>query len=269
MIRPMKTAQRGFSLTEIIFIAGILMLIVSAVVNIGVRGQALVDETSKTINLQNGVRAVLENMVQDINSAIVFLNASNKKMILARFDSEVNNDLFVANTANPVFPYYVEGQMTTISQPALFVEYEYFETPGTNNLKSAAGEIAKKAKKGILQSMDSPDNSPYMLDRYTPTNLTAVSERRLADNVSFFNLNYYGYDPGTGQLKSIGELGGSDRLNWNAAMVAIHIIAEDPYEQENRIDPKVEIVTKAWSLKAIYDNKYDEYFGHLDRDLRF
>jgi type II secretory pathway pseudopilin PulG len=261
--------QKGFSLVEILFIAGLLVLIASAVINIGVRGQVLVDETSKSISLQNGVRAVLENMVQDVNAAIVFLNASNKKMILARYDSEINNDLFVANNANPVFPYYVEGTMTTISQPALFVEYEYFEAPGTNNLKSSIGEIAKKAKRGILQSMDSPDNSPYILDRYQPTNLVEVMERRLAEKVSFFNLNYFGYDPATGELRSIGELAGSDRLNWNAAMVSVHILAEDPYDQTGRVDPKIEIFTKMWSYKAIYDNKYDEYFGHLDKDLRF
>jgi len=93
--------------------------------------------------------------------------------------------------------------------------------------------------------------------------------RRLAEKVTYFKLDYYGYDPVSGQLNSIGELGGSDGMQWNVSMVAVHMMAEDPYERENQITPQVEIYTKIWSYKAIYDNKYAEYFGHLDRDLRF
>lgn len=255
--------KKGFSLIEILVISSLAIVIVTYLIDMGVGGQRIIDETSKSIQLQVGVRNVVENMVHDVNSTIVFLNTSNKKMIVARYEKAVDDDLFLLNTAtsNPVFPYYLEGQQTTINVPALFVEYEYFEDQQN---------IMRKAKKGVLETTDT-DNSPYVISNYAVNTaaLEGVRHHQLANKVSYFNLKYYGYDDITGQLRPIGELGGGSMVASKAAMVSIHIVAEDEYQQPNRRTPKMEIFTKAWSYRMIHENKYPEYFGHTDRDLRF
>ena len=64
----------GMTLVEILVISGLLILIISKIIDIGLSGQEIMDESSKLISLQNGVRAVLENMVQDINASMAIVN---------------------------------------------------------------------------------------------------------------------------------------------------------------------------------------------------
>jgi hypothetical protein len=255
--------RKAFSLTEILIVSAIAIVMITYLIDMGVGGQWIIDETSKNIQLQVGIRNVVENMVHDVNSSIIFLNTSNQKMILARYEKAVDDDLFLLNasTINPVFPYYLEGQQTRIQIPALFVEYEY--SPEKQN-------VMRNAKKGVLECTDS-ENSPYVISHYTVNTaaLTEVRKNQLATKVSYMNLKYFGYDDVTGQLRPIGELGGGDMVASKAAMMTIHIIAEDEYPQPNRRTPKMEIFTKAWSYRMIHENKYPEYFGHTDRDLRF
>ena len=70
----------GMTLVEILVISGLLMLIISKIIDIGLSGQEIMDESSKLISLQNGVRAVLENMVQDVNSSMAIVNASENQL---------------------------------------------------------------------------------------------------------------------------------------------------------------------------------------------
>jgi hypothetical protein len=267
--------KQGFTIVEILIITALSVLIISQLAGVGFEGSRIMDETTRSITLQTGIRSVLENMVHDINSTMAFLNTSNRKMIVARYDKPIDDDLILLNVNDTykTFPFYMEGQQTKVQLPALFVEYEFFDdsNAGTDKLKSPKGTVTRKSKKGILISSDSPENSPYVIDTYEINTgaLTDQVHRRLAEKIIYFNLDYYGYDEATGELKSIGELGSSDMVASKAAMVAIHMIAEDPTPQPNRKDPKVEIYTKAWSYKMIQENKYPEYFGHTDRDLRF
>lgn len=265
----------GMTLVEILVISGLLMLIVSKIIDIGVSGQEIMDESSKLISLQNGVRAVLENMVQDINSSMAIVNPSETQLTLARYKGPVDDELIALNTSdvNPAFPYYMDGQRTGVFYPVLFVEYQINDPSNTNQIsliRDRKGSISRVAKTGTLKAEDSPEGAPYFIDYYEAVgDSTLKSKKVLADKVTKFNLDYYAYDPVNGQLKSIGELGTAAENNERISMVSVHLAAEDPYKRETRRTPSVEIATKIWSFRKIQENKYSEYFGHTDRDLTF
>ena len=265
----------GMTLVEILVISGLLMLIVSKIIDIGVSGQEIMDESSKLISLQNGVRAVLENMVQDINSSMAIVNPSETQLTLARYKGPVDDELIALNTSdvNPAFPYYMDGQRTGVFYPVLFVEYQINDPSNPNQIsliRNRKGSISRVAKSGTLKAEDSPQGAPYFIDYYEAVgDLTLKSKKVLADKVTKFNLNYYAYDAINGQLKSIGEIGTAAENNERISMVSVHLAAEDPYKRETRRTPSVEIATKIWSFRKIQENKYSEYFGHTDRDLTF
>jgi len=264
-------------LIELLVISALLILIIGKLVDIGMSGSRMMDETSKLIQLQNGIRSVLENMVQDVNASVVFLAPKNQQLTLARYLGPVNDDLLLLNmsTTNPAFPYYITGAQTTIKQEVLFVEYQFHDPAtgevGVKFLSNQPGAISRIAKKGVLDSFDSPEGVPYMIDKFNVNTeaLTLVQKRVLAKKVTYFNMDYYGYDELSGQLRTIGELGGEDSVASKVSMMAVHLVAEDPYAQSNRRTPAMEIYTKIWSFRQIMENKYPEYFGHMDRDLRF
>lgn len=272
-----KTNRRGVTLVEILVISGLLVLIIAKLIDIGMSGSRIMDESSKLIQLQNGIRAVVENMIQDVNASVVFLNPSNQQLTLARYMGPVNDDLALLNmsSTNPEFPYYMTGVQTKVLQKVLFVEYQ-FHDPTTGEakiqfLQNKPGAISRVAKEGVLEAFDSPEGQPYVIDQYTVNKdaLTLLQKRVLAEKVTYFNMDYYGYDADSGQLRTVGELGGGNSVAARVAMVAVHLKAEDPYEQENRLDPTMELYTKIWSFRQIMNNKYPEYFGHMDEDLRF
>jgi hypothetical protein len=273
----MNTKSKGMTLVEILVISGLLVLIVGKLIDIGTQGSKIMDETSKLIRLQNGVRAVLENMVQDVNATVAFLSPRNKQLTLARYLGPVDSDLLLLNmsSTNPAFPYYMEGVQTTIKQNVLFVEYQFHDPEtgevGIEFLANKPGGISRIAKKGVLDALDSPEGTPYFIDQYSVNKaaLTLESKKVLAEKVKVFNLEYYGYEDETGALVSLGELGTDPSVSARVAMVAVHIVAEDPYAQPNRRTPVMEIHTKIFSFRHIQENKYPEYFGHTDRDLRF
>jgi len=269
--------NRGVTLVEILMISALLVLIVGKLIDIGMSGSRIMDESSKLIQLQNGIRAVVENMVQDVNASVVFLNPSNQQLTLARYLGPVNDDLLLLNmsTVNPTYPYYMTGTQTTVKQEVLFVEYQFHDPQtgevGIQFLANKPGAISRIAKKGVLDAFDSPEGTPYMIDKYAVNKdaLTPVQKRVLAEKVTYFNMDYYGYDETSGQLRSVGELGGGDSVAAKVSMVAVHLVAEDPYAQQNRRTPSMELYTKIWSFRQIMENKYPEYFGHMDTDLRF
>lgn len=269
--------HRGVTLVEILVISGLLILIIGKLIDIGMSGSRIMDESSKLIRLQNGIRAVVENMIQDVNASIVFLNPSNQQLTLARYMGPVDDDLVLLNmtSSNPEFPYFVQEAQTKVLQKVLFVEYQFHDpASGTVNiqfLQDKPGAISRIAKEGVLEAFDSPEGAPYVIDKYTVNKeaLTTLQKRVLAEKVTYFNMDYYGYDADSGQLRTVGELGGGDSVAARVAMVALHMKAEDPYEQENRLDPNMELYTKIWSFRQIMNNKYPEYFGHMDEDLRF
>jgi len=264
------------TLVEILMISGLLVLILSQVISLGTEGQYIMDESSKMIQLQNGIRAVLENMVQDVNAAVAFVSPQNQQMTVARYKGPVDDDLFALNlsTSNITFPYYLEGGATVVKHPVLFVEYQVSNPDNTNQnslVGGTEGRVSRVAKEGVLEAFDSPEGMPYFIDQYNVNleALTLVAKRVLAEKVSKFQMEYYGYNDQTGQLMSAGEVGTDAGSNALIAMVHVHIAAEDPYERETRRTPTMEIATKIWSYRHIMENKYPEYFGHLDRDLRF
>ena len=266
----------GMTLVEILVISGLLVLIVSKIIDIGLSGQEIMDESSKLISLQNGVRAVLENMVQDINASMAIVNPGETQLTLARYKGAVDDELIALNTSdvNPAFPYYMDGQRTGVFYPVLFVEYQINDPNNANLisiLRNREGSISRVAKTGTLKAEDSPEGAPYFIDYYQAVgDLTLKSKKILADKVNKFNLDYYAYDPINGQLKTIADVGTAAENNERISMVSVHLGAEDDRDaRSNRRTPSVEIATKIWSFKKIQENKYSEYFGHTDRDLTF
>tara|TARA_Y100000589_G_C27084901_1_gene601296 strand:- start:129 stop:941 length:813 start_codon:yes stop_codon:yes gene_type:complete len=265
----------GMTIVEILVVSGLLMLIIAKIIDIGVSGQEIMDESSKLISLQNGVRAVLENMVQDINSSMAIVNPGETQLTLARFKGAVDDELIAMNTSdvNPAFPYFMDGQRTGVFYPVLFVEYQISD-PSNPNLISLIqgreGAISRVAKTGTLKAEDSPEGVPYFIDYYEAVgDLTLKSKKVLANKVTKLGLDYYAYDQINGQIKPVGDLGTAAQNNERISMVHVHLAAEDPYERKNRRTPSVEIATKIWSFRKIQENKYSEYFGHTDRDLTF
>ncbi|PCJ20365.1 MAG: hypothetical protein COB02_04845 [Candidatus Cloacimonadota bacterium] len=275
MFFKLKSKNKAFTLIEILLMTSLLILIVLQIWNMQSKFLRIQDYDSKLIGLQNGVRNVVENMVQDINASIAFLNVSNDKMILARFKSAVNDDFIAVNGADVVFPYYMDQQPTSIFTPCLFVEYK-LEGGGQIGLISQNGSnknatIVRKVKEGQLKSEDT-GGEDYILDTFSiHAGASDVGVPKvMAKKVSVFQLDYYGYDDQTGQLVTIGAFGDDKMAAAKAAMVAVHIAAEDPYADANlNKTPKMEIYTKIWSQKMVSENQYPQYFGHFDRDLKF
>lgn len=265
----------GMTLIEILVITALMTLIVSKLIDIGLSGQEIMDESSKLISLQNGIRAVLENMVQDVNACMAITGPMDTGMTLARFKGPVDDELIAMNTSdvNPAFPYYMDGMQTSVFWPVLYVQYKSSippSQPTSGILQNTQGYIARIAKKGTLQAVDSPNGTPYFIDFFQPTgDMTLVSKKVLATKAKTMNFDYYGYDIVSGQLKTIGEIGAAAENNERISMVHVHLAAEDPYAQERRRTPSVEISTKIWSFRKIQENIYNEYFGHTDRDLTF
>ena len=271
-----KISRRGVTLAEMLIIVGLVMLIVTQLIDIGMSGSRIMDRTSKEIQLQNGIRAVLENLVQDMNAAVAVVSPQDQQVTLARYAGPVDEELFALNlsTVNPAFPYYIDGAPTTIFRKVLFTEYQVSNPDNTNQvslIRGKEGLISRVAKEGVLEAADADAGVPGFIDTYNVNTaaLELVSKKVLARKVTLFQLKYYGYDDQTGQLKSIGELGSEASANALISMLHVHIAAEDPYARETEITPVVEIATKIWSYRHIMENKYPEYFGHTDRDLRF
>lgn len=266
----------GMTIVELLVITGLVMLIVSKLIDLGVSGHEIMDESSKLISLQNGIRSVLENMVQDVNSSLAIVGPMDHEMIIARFKGPVDDELIAMNTSdvNVAFPYYMDGQRTDVFWPVLFVHYKSSikdqKTDSAGILDGTEGFIARIAKTGTLQAVDSPNGQPYFIDFYQKTgDETLISRKVIAKKATNMSFEYYGYDPVNGQLKGISSLGSASENNERISMVHVHLAAEDPYAQERRRTPAVEISTKIWSFRKIQENKYSEYFGHTDRDLTY
>ncbi|MCJ8344488.1 hypothetical protein MJH12_03025 [bacterium] len=267
--------KKAFTLVEILLMSSLMIMICIQIWNMQSRFLRIQDYDSKLIGLQNGVRNVVENMIQDVNSAIVFLNVSNDKMILARFKSAVNSDFIAVNGLDVVFPYNMDQQQTDIFVPCLFVEYKLeggkeLSLIGKNSANKNA-KIIRKVKDGQLKMSDT-GGEDYVIDTFAiaPGSSDLGPPKVMAQKVTTFQLDYFGYDEETGQLVSIGSFGDDAMAAAKAAMVAVHIAAEDPYADPNlNQTPRMEIYTKIWSQKMVSENQYPQYFGHFDRDLKF
>ncbi|MCO4783552.1 MAG: hypothetical protein KC646_14595 [Candidatus Cloacimonetes bacterium] len=274
MLNRNKIKNKGFTLVEILLMSGLMIGIAIQIWNLQARFVRIQDYDSKLIGLQNGVRNVVENMVQDVNSSIAFLNVSNNKMILARYKSAVNSDFIAVNGSDVVFPYNMDQQPTTILIPCIFVEYalEGGSQIGliSKNGANKNGTVVRKFKDGQLK-MEDTGGEDYVLDTFGINSGSETSQSKvMAKKVSTFQLDYYGYDDDTGQLVTIGSFGDDKMAAAKAAMVAAHVAAEDPYADPNlNQTPRIEIYTKMWSQKIVSENQYPQYFGHFDRDLKF
>ena len=159
----------GMTIVELLVITGLVMLIVSKLIDLGVSGHEIMDESSKLISLQNGIRSVLENMVQDVNSSLAIVGPMDHEMIIARFKGPVDDELIAMNTSdvNVAFPYYMDGQRTDVFWPVLFVHYKSSikdqKTDSAGILDGTEGSIARIAKTGTLQAVDSLMDHPNFM----------------------------------------------------------------------------------------------------------
>jgi hypothetical protein len=253
--------RRGVTLIETLLMTALGLGLMGFAYNMMRKSASLTDAASHTIDLQVGVRNLLENMVRDVAACQQILNPgaqpSRTLMMVKPFNDEIEKRLQL--NADKAFPFISTAQPTTRQQmEALRITYTW--DPAVKNKP-----VRRKEELGTFIA-ESTQASPAVLSQFTFQNPTVVSDRELAGSVETFAITYVGYDPITGHLIPI-----VPPAYEKTACLAVRINSqfdEGLYQGRSNM-PKIEIMTKIWSMKRRSDEMYKEYFSSTDEDLRW
>lgn len=276
-----RFARRGVTLIETMVGILIMMVILFACWKIFMSGFGKSAETTREVALMVGVRGLMENMVKDVNSAHAFLplqggsGATGGTVVLKlmSYGDKPKADVAARIQANAsgasatgvnVYPYATGGTP----------EMKYSGRVITYTYDATAKKITRTEENGEAVFVYA---STTQLNETNPVRVTTSGARRppqeLATEVQSFEVRFYGYHPEFFELRKFEN---DKPTVVNAAAIGVSILAGDPPEGTGTPPPgrkrppsRVEMVTKIWSMRKLYEAQYPEYFSSTDEDLRF
>jgi hypothetical protein len=258
--------RRGMSVAEVMVatIIGVLLLVV--VYNILNSGMIRGDELTEEHRLLVDMRGVIDNMGRDVANAHLVLPPPARQ------------DLRHVLTLG----CYTKGEMTTRLAGNRAQNFPFSEPTGsTTNIENTLTRIIYSLdaeKQTITRSeqegrvIGSNEGRGERLTKYEwAAGSSPAKERRLAGNVTKFDLSYFGYES-TGPM-----LYTTDGALPRTICVGLAITGEfskGAYARRSGVNvtrrlPKVEIVTKFWPARRQSDAVYPEYTSSADDDLRY
>ena len=260
-------SRRGVTLIEVLLMMSLALGLMAVALGMMKKSNALTAQTGTSIELQVGVRNLLENMVRDMGACHQVLtpgtDVDKPTLVLIKYASDEVQSRFDKNT-DKAFPFVSSAAGTTTQKmDALRVTYTWIKKDRIVTRKEESGEFISASE----------TNTPAILSQFSFPQPKTESDRQMATSVETLAISYIGYDPQTGELKKVGPGGlGFEKT----ACIAVHINAqfdEGLYSAEpgpnGRVMPKIEIFTKIWSVKRRSDEVYKEYFSSTDEDLRW
>lgn len=258
--------NRGVSLIEVLLMTALALGLMSVAYGMLKKSNALMDSTGHSIDLQVGVRNLLENMVRDMGACHQVMQPAGdpaRSLVLIKYATDEVQPRLDKNP-DRAFPFVSSaGATTSQKMEALRVSFVWDSAKRTVRRREEAGELVSETEAA----------TPAFLSRFTFNPTRLESDRELATSVETLSLTYVGYDPQSGDLRRVGP----GALSFEkTACVAVRINAQFDdglYSAapgpNGRTLPKIEIFTKIWSMKRRSDETYKEYFSSTDEDLRW
>lgn len=236
-------------------------MILGAVYSLLTRSVALTDETTRSLELQTGARNLLENLVEDVNSAHVFMEppgSTTASVAILKYLSPDAKDRPKLNP-RPTFPFAeTEGQTADV-QPVLRTTYTFDE---------AKKEVTRVVEKATLSSADE-ETSRGFLTKLELKDTSKVYEKVVATSVAQFSVTHCGYTT-SGEPVPVEELSEPKYQKTSFLLVRFKTVFDEGlYSTGTRRTPTVELATKIWSYKRLSDQVYREYFSSADEDARY
>ena len=254
--------RSGVTLIEVMLMTSLALGLMMVCYELLKRSNTITDSAAGSINLQVGVRNLLENMVRDVGSCQQMLKPdgdADKNLVLVKPASDDVQKRLDTNT-DKAFPFVSTADTTTKQKmDCVRVTYNWDPSKRTVRRKEEAGEFVA----------ESDPSNPVTLSKFTFNVASMVRDSELATSVETLTLTYLGYDT-NGDFK----LAGQNNFGYEkTAVLAVRINSqfdEGVYQSgSGHTQPKIEIVTKIWSMKRRSDEVYKEYFSSTDEDLRW
>lgn len=264
----MKTTnrRRGATLIETILMTTLGLGLMTVAYGLLKKSNSMMDSTGHTIDLQVGVRNLLENMVRDVGSChqvVAPQGTPVPSLVLIKYATDEVQPRLDRNP-DKAFPFVSSaGPTTQQKMDALRVTYTWDQAKRIVKRKEESGEFLSESEAA----------TPGTLTRFTFNPVKVESDRELATSVETLALTYVGYDPQTGHFRKVGA-GGLPFEKTACIAVRINAQFDEGLYAGNapatgRTLPKIEIFTKIWSMKRRSDETYKEYFSSTDEDLRW
>lgn len=206
----LRARRRGITLVELLVFSTASLMLIGVGWTLLRSGSIIGATTHEGLNLQQGVRNLLENLVRDTNAAIYILEpngltaAPANKVVLWLSNDELDGEGFpelgarldinggpnsagLTGGRNP-WPFFHVGEVSTWGIPVVQITYEWNEAEKTVTriVEPGAGVMATGGPGGVF--IDSFTFQPG------GTGFTQPSTRLLAQNISQFDLYPFGYD---------------------------------------------------------------------------
>ncbi|NUN51677.1 MAG: hypothetical protein HUU06_02665 [Planctomycetaceae bacterium] len=210
----MKSLRTGVSAVEFIVFTAMSLFLITAGYGLLRSGARVGSNTEVGLNLQQGVRNLMENLVKDVNASVFIAEPHGqtqlpaKKIVVWVFDDEkeAGDDSIVlpgkrldlnggpdgpglVGQRNP-YPFYHNDVPTVWGIPVVQVTYEWRENEKV---------VTRKAERGAVKVENVQKGKPFV-ERLSFTarggvvNPTANSTRKMADNVTQFESFPFGYN---------------------------------------------------------------------------
>ncbi len=267
---------QGVSLIETLVVMVIAIILLIIIYSFLTKSTQIADHSGKSIQLQQGARNLLENMVRDINAAHMWADAQPNTFTVLKYQFDKPEVVAAENVAKGhiTYPFYKDGSVTKARVPVFKCSYLWKKEQEVVLRKITKGVLVMATPATGLANENILKYSDYSFVEQQPVAGEPAAGRVVATNVKKFDLTYFGYDDmADGLLKEASQVTAleAERKIARVAMVLVHFQAlfdEGSYADKVR-QPKIEVMTKIWSYKRINDHVYKEYFSSLDEDTRF
>lgn len=262
-----RNSLQGVTLIEALIMSFVALGLVGVSWQILRRAMKIGDASSQSVQLQVGVRNLLQNLTADLARAHQLLSPESGPMannISLALYADVSAQTRLTLNTSQAYPFSDTSGSTQQKIDVTRVDYIY---------DPQAQTIIRRAREGILlQTVDGGDIRFLNSFTFQPQGNQA-GERQMATSVQAFDIRYVGYHPNDGSLvyteaPSSGPTAfGVERT----ACLVVHLSAiydEGSYGGDDS-SPRIEVMTKLWTMKRLNDEMYKEYFSSADEDLRF
>lgn len=278
-----RHVRRGFTLIEAAFFIAVAVALVAVAWELLAKGGRTGRLAVEGLGLQQGVRAVVENMVPDVNSAYLILEprggteVPGRRLELYRFlFKEASDRLDLNNAAGGAYPFHNEAGASEHKLKVAQIVYAY--DPGTKTVTRTwkAGVLTARASEAKVEGFEFQEGVPGT------SGVGPNEERVLASDVSTFEVYPGAYDdsqidPKTGRGRVVdtgslpSETGGVEGAAHRTCFVVLRIRAEldKGADVKKADDTSMEILTRIWSFPRLYDQLYRPHFSSVDEDLRY
>lgn len=266
----------GYSLIEALIFMTIAVILIGGAWHVLLGGTRIGRTAVEGITLQQGVRNVVENMVRDVNGAMMIHepNAGTPQLPWARLVLYVHQNVDPgdrvalqpgAQGPGTPYPFASTAGASQFLLPVLQVAYLSDSSANTVSRAVTKGNLVYRATGGVVEE--------YAFQA------TASSESKvLAREVQFFEVWPYAFDASQRREGGLPPLvlanqaaGSGDRIDRTLGVI-VRVKANfhpDDETVKQAQDSSMEILTTILSYPKLYDTAYRSFFSSVDADLRY